>query len=142
MARSTCSSLATPSAVMNEQCSMLSTPAAAASVMPCGPWACAATGSPRRCASVTTVLSSVRVYCDSCGCDPGVSWPPVAMILTTSVPRSARSATAERSASMPGASPPRNQQWPCTVVIGGPATRTCGPAAGWAASSARKASVP
>src|SRR5664280_2149609 len=50
---------------------------------------------------VTTVLSSVRVYCDSCGCDPGVSWPPVAMILTTSVPRSARSATARRASPMP-----------------------------------------
>jgi hypothetical protein len=48
-----------------------------------------------------------RSYWDSCGWLPGVRLPPLTMILTTSQPRPARSATAARKAAAPSASPPR-----------------------------------
>ncbi len=51
-------------------------------------------GRPRRCASRTTAVSSSSVNWHSVTEVPAVSIPPLAMILTTSTPRSARSATA------------------------------------------------
>jgi hypothetical protein len=76
--------------------------------------------------SGTTARISSLLNCGAAGSVPGVLAPPPAMIFTVSTPRSARSGTARRNASMPWASPPMFQQWPCGLVIGGPLPRPVG----------------
>lgn len=109
-AASRAGSASTPSAVTNVACSMLSTPAASASLIAGVPCAWAATGRPSRCASSTTARRSADEYCDSCGGEPGVMLPPLNMILTTAQPRSCRSRTAARRAAAPSAAPPMKWQ--------------------------------
>ena len=124
------------SSLVKEQCSMVSTPASTESEMPCTPWQWAATGIPSRCASSTATLKSSAVNWDCHAGVVGVPCPPVAMIFTTSQPRSARSMIAARSSSRPSHSPFRYQQCPPGGVIGGPEHRIVG-----SASSLRRSSV-
>ena len=119
---------ATPASVRNVQCSIPSTLAATAAAMPAVAWACAVTGKPTRWAASTTAASWPSSYCGRHGSVPTVVKPPVAMILTQSTPRAARSRTASTSASVSSASPPRYQQCPPRRVNGGPETSSSGPA--------------
>jgi hypothetical protein len=99
---------------------MPSAPAARACSIADSPWAWAVTGSPAACASSTSTRSSSRENWQLSTSVPGVVLPPLAITLTTSARRSARSRTAARIWVVPATSPPMCQQCPPTLVIGGP----------------------
>src|SRR5215207_7170565 len=67
----------------------------------------------------------------------GVLIPPLAITLTTSTRRSTRCRTAACSSSAPAASPPRYQQCPRGVVIGGPEATIHGNPSSWARCASR-----
>ena len=118
-----------PSGPANEQCSMVSTPAATARAIPSLPCACAATRLPSRCASPVTALSSAGVNWANQGAEPVVMKPPVDMTLIRSAPILWCSRTMRRSSSAEPHSPPMNQQWPPVGVSGRPAVTSRGPSA-------------
>ena len=70
-----------PSAESIEPCSIESTPARTARMMPSGPIACAPTTRPHECASSTAASSSSCVNAVKSWLMPGVSTPPVATSL-------------------------------------------------------------
>jgi len=77
----------TPSSVQNVTCSSPSTPAATASAIALTAWACAVSSSPSRCASSTAARSTSDGNWARSWREPGVRFPPLAMILMTSTPR-------------------------------------------------------
>ena len=75
-----------PSSSSNEPCSMESTPALTAALIPSVPWACAATLRSSIWAVSTAVLSSSVLYCCAPAVSPTEMTPPVAQILMRSAP--------------------------------------------------------
>ena len=105
---------------------MVEAPAATARRIPSGPWAWAATGSPRRVASSTQAPSSSAVNCGANGLVRGVRLPPVAKTLTRSAPARAWRRTARRTSDT--VSHWWLNQWQCppVTVIGSPLVITRG----------------
>ncbi len=119
-----------PSAESIEPCSIESTPARTARMMPSGPIACAPTTRPHECASSTAASSSSCVNAVKSWVIPGVSTPPVATSLIAVAPARISSRTARRSASGPSTSRanPTLCPWPPVIVSAWPAARILGPA--------------
>ncbi len=135
------SGASTPSADMKVACSIPSIPAATASAIDRALCACAVTGRPRRCASATMARRTSTPNWGRYGSEPGVMFPPLAITLITSTPRSLRSRTAVLAAAAPSTSPPRKWQWPPGLVIGGPEARIVGIGSGPAAWSRRSSAA-
>ncbi len=113
----------------NEQCSMVSTCAATAWVIPSLPCACAATRLPSRWAPSPPPSSSAGLNCADQGGAPSVMNPPVDMTLTKSAPILWCSRTIRRRSSAVSHSPPMNQQCPPVGVSGRAAVSSRGPSA-------------
>ena len=94
----------------------------------------------RRAPPRRATASSARPNWDSWGPTVGVMLPPLAITLMTSTPRATRSRTAWRTPSGPSTSPPRNQQCPLVVVIGGPEATMRGPTSLPARNQSRRVS--
>ena len=89
-------------------CSIESTPARSAFLIPCVPIACAAQRMPCVCASITPARSSSSLNCSIAGTAPLVRTPPVAMNLMQSAPALRCSRTARRTSHGPSDSRDRS----------------------------------
>ena len=110
-----------------QPCSIESTPAYKAFLIPWSPCACVAVFLPALWASSTIIFISFILNCALPGSTPLVITPPVAIILIKSTPALSCVRTAFKQASFPSASIPSCHPWPPVIHMTLPAQYIWGP---------------